>query len=170
MSRVVKPETLAARRTAAMQPSSKCTGGLSQILFSVASRPRGSQTSRNDCPKLCSIASSTTVSGCRRSTEKSTPPGTTFRELGNTSTIPTVPTASGAYERAIAWTRSISRAAPSNASLRRFIGVAPVWASVPLIATSNQRTPCTRSEERRVGQECSRREEADDENHQREHE
>ena len=74
---------------------------------------------------------------------RNTSPGTTLGELGFTRIEPTVATASGACARAMASTFSTSRAAPSSAFLRRCMGVAPVWASWPVIVTSNQRMPCT---------------------------
>ena len=69
---------------------------------------------------------------------KNTSPGTTLGEFGRFSIRPTVATPGGCL-RPTASTASISRAAPSNAFLRRCIGVAPVCASWPVIVTSYQR-------------------------------
>src|SRR6516162_3786222 len=80
-------------------------------------------------------------SGWRKSTVKNTSPGMTLRLLGRLSIKPTVPTASGT-SRAIAPMRSTIWAAPTSASLRSRIGIAPACASCPVIVTSYQRTPC----------------------------
>src|SRR5215471_20524721 len=81
------------------------------------------------------------VSGWRKSTVRKTSPGMTLRLFGLFSITPTVPTAFG-RSRAIASTLSITRAAPTSAFLRSFIGIAPACASSPAIAMSYQRTPC----------------------------
>ena len=89
------------------------------------------------------IAESVSASGWRRSSEKNTDPGMTFREFGETAIVPTVARASGAASVAMPWSVSTSRAAPTSASLRRSIGVVPACDSIPVTVTSNQRMPWT---------------------------
>src|SRR5258706_7637255 len=78
----------------------------------------------------------------RRSMVKKTSPGTTLRLFGLFSMRPTVATPR-ANSRPMASTAAITRAAPSKAFLRRYIGVAPVWACSAQTVTSYHLIPCT---------------------------
>ena len=78
-----------------MQSGSKRTAGESQTFFTSWSRPISAATAGTASKSLRSITSSTASSGWRKSTVKKTWPGITLRELGLTSTRPTVPTAEG---------------------------------------------------------------------------
>src|SRR5207244_2918940 len=81
---------------------SKATGGWPQILVAAPASPSGPHSSSTAEKNARSIASSTAVSGWRKSTVKRTSPGTTLGEFGLTSREPTVPTARGGHLRALA--------------------------------------------------------------------
>ena len=67
---------------------------------------------------------------------KTTLPGSTLRELGEKFTCPTPPTASGWLSIATVCTISMMRAMARPALTRMFIGVEPVWASLPVRVNS----------------------------------
>ena len=82
------------------------------------------------------------ASGWRKSTEKKTRPGITLRELGLTSSMPTVARASGVASPRRTVSATMVDAAAS-ASRRRSIGVVPACDSMPATSISYQRMPCT---------------------------
>ena len=67
---------------------------------------------------------------------RSTLPGTTLVELGNTRTLPTVATRQHPCSAAIRLTASMNSAAATIASLRDSIPVVPEWFAVPETITS----------------------------------